>query len=80
MEVAAIDARVREISREVAEHYMAQVPGLVATMLGEMLHANGMTLKAPEHWKSVPAVAPDGSDDLSGDAAAPALDEGAEQL
>lgn len=73
-EVAFIEARVREISREVAEHYMAQVPGLVATMLGEMLHANGMTLKAPAHWKSIPAVAP--MQELqSGDAAVPGTTE-----
>ena len=45
----------------VVEHYMAQVPGLVAHMIGEMLHANGMTLKAPESWSETPAVAPESS-------------------
>ena len=77
-EVAAIEARVREISAEIAEHYMAQVPGLCVQIVGELLHANGYELKPPPQWSKVPAVAPDGTADQSGDAAVPTTDEGAE--
>jgi hypothetical protein len=65
----AVEDRVRAIATDVAEHYIAQVPGLVAHMLGEMLHANGFALKAPESWKATPAVAPVVAADQSGDAA-----------
>ena len=67
--IAQVDAKVRQIACEVAEHYMAQVPGLIAHMVGEMLHANGFQLKAPESWKDTPAVAPVVPADQSGDAA-----------
>lgn len=46
------------IAVRVAEHYFKQVPGLVATMVGQILAANGMTLKPPPEWEQVPAIAP----------------------
>lgn len=75
--VAAAIAEYKNEQIEICDHYAAQVPGLVATMIGEILHANGMILKAPEHWQSIPAVAPT-QEPQSGDAAAPTDAEGPE--
>lgn len=65
-----VAAYVDERAIAIVEYHMAQVPGLVAHMIGEILHANGMTLKAPESWSNIPAVAPT-TESQSGDAAAP---------
>lgn len=68
-ERAAIDKQIAEQiaaiaeakAVEVAQFYAQQLPGIVATMIGQILHANGMELKPPPEWRSI--AAPNGVQD-----------------